>query len=80
MPTLPVAEYRRMSTEHQQYSLDNQHATIAAYAEKRDFEIVKTYTDGARSGVVLKRRDALRQLLQDVMAGNVGYERFLSMT
>ena len=34
MPTLPVAEYLRMSTEHQQYSLDNQHATIAAYAYK----------------------------------------------
>jgi DNA invertase Pin-like site-specific DNA recombinase len=31
----PVAEYLRMSTEHQQYSLDNQHMTIAAYAEKK---------------------------------------------
>jgi DNA invertase Pin-like site-specific DNA recombinase len=74
---LLVAEYLRMSTEHQQYSLDNQHATLAAYAEKRGFSIVKTYTDGAKSGVVLKRRTGLRQLLQDVMSRNAGYQAIL---
>jgi len=58
--TLPVAEYLRMSTEHQQYSLDNQHAVIAAYADSRNFSVIKPHTDGAKSGVVLKRRDGLR--------------------
>jgi DNA invertase Pin-like site-specific DNA recombinase len=66
-----------MSTEHQQYSLDNQHTVIAAYAENRHFSVVKTYTDGAKSGVVLKRREGLRQLLQDVMRGHTDYRAIL---
>ena len=39
--------------------------------------MVNTYTDGARSGVVLKRRSGLRQFLQDVMDGNVAYKAIL---
>jgi DNA invertase Pin-like site-specific DNA recombinase len=66
-----------MSTEHQQYSLDNQRAVISAYAGSRTFSITKTYTDGARSGVVLKRRNGLRQLLQDVMSGQATYRAIL---
>jgi DNA invertase Pin-like site-specific DNA recombinase len=30
---IPVAQYLRMSTEHQQYSLENQSAAIQRYAE-----------------------------------------------
>ena len=74
---LPVAEYLRMSTEHQQYSLDNQQTTIAAYAERRGFVIVRTYTDDAKSGVDLKRRNGLRQLLQDVMSRDASYRAIL---
>jgi DNA invertase Pin-like site-specific DNA recombinase len=73
---LPVAEYLRRSTEHQQYSMENQRAVIAAYAEDRNFSVVKTYTDGT-SGVVLKRRIGLRQLLQDVMSGDASYRAIL---
>ncbi len=49
-----------MSTEHQQYSLDNQSAAIHKYAELNGFQIVRTYSDGARSGLVLegKGRDS----------------------
>jgi len=75
--TLPVAEYLRMSTEHQQYSLDNQQARIAAYAERLGFTVVKTYSDEAKSGVGLKRRNGLRQLLQDVMNRDAGYRAIL---
>ncbi len=39
---LPVALYLRMSTEHQQYSLDNQADAIARYAVQNEFRIVKT--------------------------------------
>jgi DNA invertase Pin-like site-specific DNA recombinase len=73
----PVAEYLRMSTEHQQYSLDNQHAVISEYAASRQFSVVRMYTDGARSGVVLKRRDGLRQLLQDVTSGQANFRAIL---
>jgi DNA invertase Pin-like site-specific DNA recombinase len=66
-----------MSTEHQQYSLENQSAAILEYAESHGFDIVHTYTDAAKSGVVLKHRVGLRQLLHDVVAGDVLYRAIL---
>ncbi len=74
---IPVAQYLRMSTEHQQYSLDGQRTAIQTYAEAHGFSVVQTYTDGAKSGVVLKRRNGLRQLLQDVMGGKPPYNAIL---
>jgi len=73
---IPVAQYLRMSTEHQQYSLQNQSAAIQKYADARGFQIVRTYSDAAKSGIVLKRREGLRQLLQNVASGRAGY-RFI---
>ncbi len=73
----PAAQYLRMSTEHQQYSLDNQRTAIQIYADAHRFSVVQTYTDGAKSGVVLKHRNGLRQLLQDVMGGNPQYNAIL---
>jgi DNA invertase Pin-like site-specific DNA recombinase len=68
-PLVPVAQYLRMSTEHQQYSLAFQSSTMKLYAEKNNFTIIQTYTDAGRSGLVLKHRDGLAQLLHDVVAG-----------
>jgi DNA invertase Pin-like site-specific DNA recombinase len=50
-----------MSTEHQQYSLENQRAAICEYANKHGMAVVKTYSDAARSGVVLKHRADVSQ-------------------
>ncbi|MCU1300297.1 MAG: recombinase family protein [Candidatus Sulfotelmatobacter sp.] len=72
---VPVAQYLRMSTEHQQYSLENQCAMMQEYAQAQGFEIVRTYSDAARSGLVLKRRLGLRQLLQDVVASGASAYR-----
>ena len=74
---IPAAQYLRMSTDQQQYSLVNQAAAIARYAERRQFEVVKTYEDAARSGLVLKERPGLRKLLSDVVAPNVPYRAIL---
>jgi DNA invertase Pin-like site-specific DNA recombinase len=74
---VPAAQYLRMSTEHQQYSLENQSAAIQNYAKSHGFEIVQTYSDAAKSGVALKRRAGLRQLLQDVVSGNPTYRAIL---
>lgn len=38
-PRVRAAQYLRMSTEHQRYSLDNQSAAIAEYAEARGYVI-----------------------------------------
>jgi DNA invertase Pin-like site-specific DNA recombinase len=74
---IPAAQYLRMSTEHQQYSLENQAAAIQRYAEFNGFEIVRTYPDPAKSGVVLKRRTGLQQLLEDVRLGTAAYQAIL---
>jgi DNA invertase Pin-like site-specific DNA recombinase len=52
--SVPAAQYLRMSTDHQQYSLNNQADTIARYAAQHDFQVVKTYPDPAKSGLRLK--------------------------
>ena len=64
---IPTAQYLRMSTEHQQHSLENQSAAIQKYAESQGFEVVRTYSDPAKSGLVLKHRPGLQQLLRDVV-------------
>lgn len=73
----PAALYLRMSTEHQQFSLENQSTAIQKYAESHGFNVVVTYSDAAKSGLVLKRRTGLRQLLQDVVAGTAPYRAIL---
>ena len=73
----PVAQYLRMSTDHQQYSLDNQADAIARYAADHGFVVVKTYSDAARSGLRLKNRPGLKQLLKDVVAETLHYSAIL---
>jgi len=72
-----AAEYLRMSTEHQHYSPENQIATIQAYADLYGFEVIKTYSDAAKSGLRLKNRRDLQRLLQDVIGGNPGFDAVL---
>jgi len=74
---VPAAQYLRMSTEHQQYSLENQSAAIQKYAESHSLEVVCTYSDTAKSGLVLRRRAGLQQLLQDVVSGTAFYRAIL---
>jgi DNA invertase Pin-like site-specific DNA recombinase len=74
---VPAAQYLRMSTEHQQYSLENQSTAIRDYAEVHGFRIVQTYSDAAKRGVVLKNRSGLKQLLQDAIAGTSAYKAIL---
>jgi len=72
-----AAQYVRMSTEHQQYSTDNQMTAIARYAAIRGYEIVRTYADEGKSGLNIGGRAALQSLLADVEAGTPGFEAVL---
>lgn len=65
-PLIRAAAYVRMSTEHQQYSTNNQMDTILEYAERRGMEIVKTYSDEGKSGLNIQGRDSLGQMISDV--------------
>jgi len=68
-----AAAYVRMSTEHQQYSTENQLEVIRAFAELRSLEIVRVYADEGKSGLRLDGRDSLKSLLHDVESGDADY-------
>jgi DNA invertase Pin-like site-specific DNA recombinase len=72
-----AAQYVRMSTEHQQYSTENQTDAMRRYAEARRVNIVRTYSDAARSGLNLEGRQGLRELLRDVESGCADYTEIL---
>ncbi len=74
---IPAAQYVRMSDEAQQYSVDNQKDAIAQYAALHGFNIVKTYADLGKSGVIAKNRAGLRELLKDVVSGEAPYRAVL---
>ena len=44
-----AVEYVRMSTEHQQYSTENQAVKIREYAAQRNIDIIKTYADAGKA-------------------------------
>lgn len=71
------AAYVRMSTEHQQYSTENQMDVILQYAKRRGLEITKIYSDGGKSGLNIKGRDALSQLIKDVKEGKADFSNIL---
>jgi DNA invertase Pin-like site-specific DNA recombinase len=74
---VPVAQYLRMSTEHQQYSLENQAAVLHCYAQRHGLAVVETFSDGGRSGVLFKNRPELNRLLQQVLSGEANFEAIL---
>ena len=74
---VPAAQYLRMSTEHQQYSFANQADAMARYATEHGFQIAKTYSDGAKSGVRITNRPGLKQVIKDVVDGNVPFSAIL---
>lgn len=74
---VPVAQYLRMSREHQRYSIRNQARAISAYAAQHGFDVVKTYTDPGESGLTLRQRPGLQSLLADVVRPTRTFERVL---
>jgi len=74
---IPAAQYVRMSTEHQQFSTDNQIAAIVNYADQRGYDIIRTYADEGKSGLNIEGRAALRQLIDDVEQGRANFQAVL---
>lgn len=62
-----AAQYLRMSTEDQVYSIENQRSAIARYADDRGFDVVRSYVDAGRSGLTLTGRPGLKALLADAL-------------
>ena len=72
-----AAQYVRMSTEHQQYSTNNQADKIAEYARRRNIEIVRTYADEGKSGLSIGGRASLQRLIADVESGDADFQLIL---
>lgn len=61
----------------QRYSIKNQMAAIAAYAEANGLTIVRTYADEGRSGLRIKGRPGLIELIEDVQSGQADFDHIL---
>ena len=72
-----AAQYVRMSTEHQQYSTENQSDVIQEYAAKRGIEIVRTFSDSGKSGLRIDGRDGLKELIEVVQRGEADFSMIL---
>jgi DNA invertase Pin-like site-specific DNA recombinase len=72
-----AAQYVRMSTNYQCYSIANQAAVIAAYAQMNGLTIVCTYRDEGESGLKIKNRMGLTQLIEDIRSGHTDFSHVL---
>jgi len=72
-----AAQYVRMSTEHQQYSPENQLDVIRQYAADHNMDIVQAYSDHGRSGLNIAGREGLNQLMSDVEAKRTDFTSLL---
>jgi DNA invertase Pin-like site-specific DNA recombinase len=74
---IPAAQYLRMSTELQKYSIKNQSDVIADYAQNNGMHVIRTYADKGKSGLKIDGRDALKRLISDVEGGQSDFEAVL---
>jgi DNA invertase Pin-like site-specific DNA recombinase len=72
-----AVKYVRMSTEHQQYSTENQADKITEYAERRGIEIIRTYADEGKSGLRIEGRVGLQELIRIVESGQADFQIIL---
>ncbi|HEU5079491.1 MAG TPA: recombinase family protein [Opitutaceae bacterium] len=75
---VPVAAYVRMSTEHQQYSTENQLDRIKEYAARRGMEIIRIFADEGKSGLSVKGRESLRGMIAEVESGTANFRGILA--
>ncbi len=74
---LCAAQYVRMSTDYQKYSIENQAVVIAAFAQLHKLIIARTYRDEGESGLQIKNRMGLMQLIKDVQSGSAEFAHIL---
>ena len=74
---LRAVQYVRMSTDHQRYSIQNQAAAIATFAQQNNLTIVGTYRDDGRSGLRINGRRGLAELINDVQSGHADFDHIL---
>jgi DNA invertase Pin-like site-specific DNA recombinase len=71
-----AAQYVRMSTDYQQYSIENQAVAIAACAQLHNLSIIRTYRDDGESGLKIENRAGLTELIDDVQSSKSEFGHF----
>ena len=74
---ISAVAYVRMSSDHQRFSVETQEDAIAAYARARGYIVVRRYADLGKSGLSLKGRHGLRNLLADSLRPERDFEAIL---
>lgn len=77
-PPPKAAEYLRMSTDRQDFSIEFQAAANREYARVHGYEVVRTYRDLGISGLGIEGRGGLKSLLADVVGGNAPFSVVLT--
>ncbi|TKT72928.1 recombinase family protein [Afipia massiliensis] len=72
-----AAQYVRMSTDMQTFSIENQSEAISLYAATRGLTIVCSYEDSGKSGLNIEGRPGLRKLIADVTSGHAEFKTIL---
>lgn len=74
---VPAAQYLRISTGDQKTSIPVQRDAIRRYAEAHGFEVAVTYSDAGKSGLYIKNRPGLQELLRNVLSGECKFRAIL---
>ena len=75
--TVPAVGYLRASTNLQGCSIETQLLRISDYAKRNGFEVLRYYSDEAKSGLTLRRRPALTSLLEIVRSRDADFAAIL---
>jgi DNA invertase Pin-like site-specific DNA recombinase len=76
LPPNNVATYVRTATTDQHLA-SNQMAVLRKYAKRHGMQIVEEYFDVGKSGVSIRDREALDQMVRDVEGGQIKFSAIL---
>lgn len=74
---ISAAVYVRMSTDHQECSIDNQLSIINSYAQEYGYKIVRIFKDEGKSGLQIKGREEFQLLITLVDSGQAEFSAIL---
>ena len=66
-----MIEYTRASTDHQEYSVADQHKSNMKWAAQHNYKIMKTYCDDGISGGTVAKRPGFLSMIEDITTGRL---------
>lgn len=74
---IPAIVYARASTDHQEFSVNDQLKSIKEWAKHHSYKIVKVYMDDGISGAYAAKRPGFLSMIEDVTSGLSGAKALL---